>query len=235
MKIEIRNVTVERPGGIRALERISWTFDTGDCAAIAILGANGAGKSTLLESVLGLVPVAAGTIHVDGLEAAKKNWTEIRRKIGMIFQNSDDQLFAQTVRDDVAFGPANLHLPPETVAERVAAALALLEITHLAERDVTRLSGGEKRRVALAGVLAMQPEAILLDEPTSMLDPRTCRELAEYLKTLPALKIIATHDLAFARRVCTDGLILKDGQVFASGRLDALLERHDMLFACGLE
>lgn len=111
----------------------------------------------------------------------------------------------------------------------------MLGIEHLASRDITRLSGGEKRRAALAGVLAMKPEAILLDEPTSMLDPRTCRELAGILKRLPALKLIATHDISFAKQVCPECLILQDGKIAAAGKTEELLKRHDLLLECGLE
>lgn len=235
MRIELNNLVAERPGGICAVDGLSWTFDSASCPATAILGANGAGKSTLLEGILGLVAIRSGTIRVDGLEVEKKNLSAIRAKVGMIFQNSDDQLFSHTVGEDVAFGPRNLKLPPDAVAERVREALERMRILHLADREVTRLSGGEKRRAALAGVLAMKPGAILLDEPTSMLDPRSCRELAEYLRTLPALILIATHDLAFARRICPEALILRNGKLAAGGKTEELLEQHELLVECGLE
>ncbi len=235
MRLEFCNVTVVRPGGVRALDDVSLTFDSSETRSVAVLGANGAGKSTLLEAALGLLPLASGTIIVDGLEVKKSNLTAIRRKVGMIFQNSDDQLFSQTVREDVAFGPVNLHLPPEEVAARVDSALKRLGATGIADRDVTRLSGGEKRRVALAGVLAMNPEAILLDEPMSMLDPRACRELAEILNGMDAFKLIATHDLAFAKRVCPECVLLKQGRIFAAGKTESLLGQSDLLEACGLE
>ena len=235
MKIELCGLVLERPGGIRAINGISYEFDSGRCPAVAVLGANGAGKSTLLESIPGLVPIRSGSIRVDGINVEKRNFNAIRTKVGMIFQNSDDQLFNHTVGEDVAFGPHNLKLPPSEVDTRVREALSRMGIAHLAERDVMRLSGGEKRRAALAGVLAMKPEAILLDEPTSMLDPRTCRELAECLASLPALKVIATHDLAFAERLCPESLILRDGTVAAFGKTGELLKRHELLRDCGLE
>ncbi len=234
VKIELDKLTVERPGGLRVLDALSCEWDSSRNAACAVLGANGAGKSTLLASILGLVPIAAGAIRIDGITVEKRSLTAIRRKIGMIFQNSDDQLFSQSVREDVAFGPRNLRLAPATVDARVNTALALLNITALADRDVTRLSGGEKRRVALAGILAMEPETILLDEPTSMLDPRGCRELAEHLSQLPALKIIATHDLAFAERLCPECVILKNGRIFAAGKTRELLACRELLVECGL-
>ena len=225
MRIELRELVLERPGGIRAIDGITCRFDTACCPAVAILGANGAGKSTLLESIPGLVPIASGSILVDAMAVEKRNLTAIRAKVGMIFQNSDDQLFSHTVGEDVAFGPRNLKLAPELVQERVREALQQMGIA----------SPPERRRAALAGVLAMKPEAILLDEPTSMLDPRACRELAECLKALPALKLIATHDLAFAARVCPECLILKNGRVAARGETAVLLQQHDLLEECGLE
>lgn len=234
MKIEIRNLTVEHPGGVRALDGIQCVFDSTVSPAFALIGANGAGKSTLLETVLGLREIASGEILVDGLALDKRSLRDIRTRIGLVFQNPDDQLFSQTVREDVAFGPANLRLPPETVAERTDRALAQLKISHLADRDVTRLSGGEKRRIALAGILAMEPRAILFDEPTSMLDPRGSRELAEHLNRLPALKIIATHDLVFVERVCPVCIVLKDGRIAAQGETARILADRDLLEACGL-
>lgn len=201
---------------------------------MAILGANGAGKSTLLESFVGLVPVRGGSLTVGGMSVGCRNLTAIRTRVGLIFQNADDQLFCPTVREDVAFGPRNLRLPPEEVERRVDAALAQMGIAALADRDPARLSGGEKRRAALAGVLAMKPEVLLLDEPTAMLDPRTCRELADCLAGIPALKLVATHDLAFAERLCPECLVLESGRLRFRGRTADLLLRADLLRACGL-
>ncbi len=235
MRIEIYDLVLERPGGVRAVDGITYDFDNERCSAVAILGANGAGKSTLLEAIPGLVPICSGSILVDGMKVERRHLTAIRSRVGMIFQNSDDQLFNHTVGEDVAFGPRNLKLPEPEVQLRVEEALSQLGISHLAERDVMHLSGGEKRRAALAGVLAMKPRALLLDEPTSMLDPRACRELAEILAALPALKLIATHDLRFAERLCGEGLILRDGKIIAAGELSSLLKRHELLRDCGLE
>lgn len=235
MKIELNELVLIRPGGIRAIDGLTFEFDSTRCSSVAILGANGAGKSTLLESIPGLVPIHSGAIRVDGMNVEKRHFTAIRTKVGMIFQNSDNQLFSHTVGEDVAFGPRNLKLPKEEVERRVREALAQQGIAHLAERDTIRLSGGEKRRAALAGVLAMKPEAILLDEPTSMLDPRACRELAACLAKLPALKLIATHDLPFVERLCPECMILRNGRLAAYGETAALLKRHDLLRECGLE
>jgi cobalt/nickel transport system ATP-binding protein len=232
MKISFQNTTVERDG-IPALQEFTAEFDS-ENAAYAILGANGAGKSTLLAAILGLFPITSGQVLIDELPVTQKNAHIIRKRIGMVFQNADAQLFNQTVQEDVAFGPTNLDLPPEEVATRTADALKAMGVSHLAERDVTRLSGGEKRRVALAGILAMRPEAILLDEPTSDLDPRACRELAALLNDLPAFKLIATHDLTFARRVCPKCAILQKGRLLAAGNTAELLENTQLLESSGL-
>lgn len=233
MIIEFRNVTISR-GGVSALEDVSWTFDSEKTPSVAVLGANGAGKSTLLEAVLGLRPLTSGQILIDEMPVGKGHLTQLRRRVGLVFQNSDDQLFSQTVREDVSFGPTHMELDAEEVKRRVDEALEKMGIVALAERSVSTLSGGEKRRAALAGVLAMHPEAVLLDEPTSMLDPRCCRELAEYLNTLEMMKLVATHDLLFATRVCPFCLILKDGKIHASGPTGDLLKDETLLMECGL-
>lgn len=231
--IDFQNVVVDRYS-VRALAGITYTFDSTRTPSVALLGANGAGKSTLLGAVLGLNPITSGKILVNEREANKRNFSAIRKQIGMIFQNSDDQLFSQTVEEDVAFGPNNLQLSAEEIQSRVASALERMGIASLAGRDINRLSGGEKRRVALAGVLAMRPEAIFLDEPTSMLDPCGCRGLVNYLNSLSALKLMATHDLAFARQVCGWAVLLKQGKIRADGPIDSILEDLSLLDECGL-
>lgn len=232
MKISFQNTTVERDG-IPALHDFSAEFNS-ENGAYAILGANGAGKSTLFAAILGLFPITSGKVLLDELPVIPRNIRAIRKRIGMVFQDADAQLFNQTVREDVAFGPTNLDLPPEEVTVRTMDALQTMGVAHLAERDVTRLSGGEKRRVALAGILAMRPEAILLDEPTSDLDPRTCRELATFLKNLYSFQLIATHDLTFARRVCPKCAILQNGHLLAIGDTATLLEDMPLLESAGL-
>lgn len=234
MIIQIQKLKVELPGGIKALDDVSCVLDSRQCGAYALLGANGAGKSTLLNALLGLAPIVSGSIMVDGLTVEKRNLRCIREKVGIVFQNSDDQLFSQTVEEDVSFGPNNQHLSEVEVKKRTAEAMADMGISNLAGRDVARLSGGEKRRAALAGVLAMQPECVLLDEPTSMLDPRGCRELAESLTKLKAMKILATHDLDFARRVCPFCIILKEGRILAEGPTCELLDNHQLLVDASL-
>ncbi|MGN0844122.1 MAG: energy-coupling factor ABC transporter ATP-binding protein [Kiritimatiellia bacterium] len=217
MMIELENVVLDRPGKPAALHEMTHIFDSRRCRSVAVLGANGAGKSTLLEGILGLVPVRSGQIRVDGLCVEPKNFRAIRTKIGMVFQNADHQLFSHTVGEDISFGPGNLGLSSGEVVARVQEAMRTLGIAALASREINRLSGGEKRRVALAGVLAMKPEAILLDEPTAMLDPRACRELTETLHCISSFQLIATHDLAFATRVCEEAIVLRDGALIYAG------------------
>ncbi|MDO4630398.1 MAG: ABC transporter ATP-binding protein [Planctomycetia bacterium] len=233
MIIDFKNVTISR-NGILALADVSFTFDAEKMPSVAILGANGAGKSTLLEAIPGLRLLSGGEVTVNGLTVEKRNLTAIRKQVGLIFQNSDDQLFSQTVREDVAFGPMNLGLDAEEVESRTTDALERMGVTTLAARNVASLSGGEKRRVALAGILAMRPAVVLMDEPTSMLDPRGCRELAEYLNTLDQMKIIATHDLHFARQTCPISLILRDGRIHTVGNTEEILRDTEMLCECGL-
>lgn len=234
VKIEIQNLVVEHPGGIRALDGIDCMFNSEKAVSYALLGANGAGKSTLLEAILGLATIDSGQILVNGVKVEKHSLGKIRGQIGLVFQNPDDQLFSQTVREDIAFGAVNLRLSPEEVERRVTEAMERMNIASLAERDVSRLSGGEKRRVALAGILAMHSEAILFDEPTSMLDPRGSRELADHLKKLPALKICATHDLTFVERTCDICIVLKDGKVAAQDTCSRILSDRALLESCGL-
>lgn len=233
MKIAFHQVTVQMPTGLTALQEVSCAWDSKD-GAVAVLGANGAGKSTLFGVVLGLVPIASGKVCVDDVVVEKRTFPQIRRRVGMIFQNPDDQLFCQTVREDISFGPMQLQLADDEVARRTDAALEQMGIVELAGRDVIRLSGGEKRRVALAGVLAMRPEAILLDEPTAMLDPRGCRELADSLNAIDSLKVIATHDLNFVRKTCSRCLVLSKGRVCAAGTVDEVLKNESLLLSSGL-
>lgn len=234
IRIDFQQVAVER-FGIRALDGITFTFDSSQMPSVALLGSNGAGKSTLLGAVLGLCPITSGRILVDDLEVTRHSLSAVRKRVGMIFQNSDDQLFSQTVLEDVTFGPNNLRLPPEEVRLRVEQTLERMGIAQLAQREITRLSGGEKRRVALAGVLAMNPEAVFLDEPTSMLDPRGCRSLASCLNSLPILKVMATHDLEFARQVCGHAVVLNRGRIHAVGPIDSILRDAPLLEECGLK
>ena len=199
--IHVRNLTYRYPGGQPALEAISLDVAPGE--SLGLVGPNGAGKTTLFLCLAGVLSVRAETIELAGLHPADP---EERRllpaKVGIIFQNSDDQLFNATVFDDVAFGPLNLGLPADEVRERVAEALERVGLTGMEQRVPFHLSGGEKRRVALAGVLAMRPEILLLDEPSSHLDPRGRREFIRLVNRLDVTKVIASHDLELILQTC---------------------------------
>jgi cobalt/nickel transport system ATP-binding protein len=225
--IDIIDLTVVYPDGTKALDNINLSAKKGE--RIAIIGVNGAGKSTLLLSIVGVVPISTGSIGVDSCNVTKKTLPEIRKMVGMVFQNPDDQLFMTKVYDDVAFAPRNYGMTEGEVASRVESSLESLGITHLKERAPHRLSGGEKRRVAIAGVLAMEPSVILLDEPTSFLDPRSRKMLIETLAELPHTQIIATHDLDMVQELCQRVIVLKDGVIQADDTAEIVLADKKML------
>lgn len=232
--VVVEELTFSYPGGPPALDRLSFQIQPG--AALGLVGPNGAGKTTLFLCLAGVLPVGPGRLKVANLDpgvAAQRK--ELPRQIGLVFQNSDDQLFCSTVGDDVAFGPLNLGLPQEDIRRRVADSLAQVGLSGFNSRVPHHLSGGEKRRVALAGILAMKPSVLLLDEPSAFLDPRGRRELARLLKTLPGTRIIASHNLDFILETCDQVLILDRGQRQAFGSARALLADAALLDRHGLE
>ncbi|HYV37336.1 MAG TPA: energy-coupling factor ABC transporter ATP-binding protein [Gemmataceae bacterium] len=232
--IDVRGLTFAYPGGPTALNGVSFQLAAGE--SVGLVGPNGAGKTTLFLCLSGVLPVKPGMARVAGLDPAVA--TDKRRlptKVGIIFQNSDDQLFNTTVLDDVAFGPLNLGCQPEEVRKRVAEALARVGAEGLEQRVPQLLSGGEKRRVALAGVLAMHPEILLLDEPSMYLDPRGRRELIRLLPTLPGSRIVASHDLEMILETCQRTLILDQGRVVAQGQPRELLANAALMERHGLE
>ena len=231
--IELNALTVTYPDGTKALDTV--TFSIADGESVALVGANGAGKTTLMLTMVGVLPVASGTITVDGISLDKRTLSEIRRRVGMVFQNPDDQLFMPMVYDDITFGPRNYGLDEETVRKRADDALDKLGITHLKDRSSLKLSGGEKRMAAVATVLALEPSALLLDEPTAFLDPKARRKLIHILKALEQSKLIATHDLSYAEEVCTRAIILKKGRVFAEGKPQELFYDEKLMDACFME
>jgi len=231
--IEINQLSIVYPDGKKALDDISLTIADGE--TVALVGANGAGKSSLLLSMVGVVSISAGRIAIDGLEINKKSVTDIRSKIGIVFQNPDDMLFMTRVYDDIAFGPRNYKVPEEEVQLRVEGVLAQLGIEHLKDRAPHKMSGGEKRSAAIACILSMNPSVILLDEPTSFLDPKARRTLMRALQSLNLTKIIATHDLDMALELCERAVILKNGKVFADGKASVLLQDEKLMTEAGLE
>ncbi len=191
--------------------------------------ANGAGKTTLALHLNGILRPRAGTVWVGDLAVAEPDLAEVRRRVGMVFQDADDQLFMPTVADDVAFGPANLGLGRDERARRVEAALAASGATGLRDRTPHHLSTGEKRRVALATVLAMEPELLVLDEPAAGLDPAGTRELVDLLRSLPTTQLLITHDLPLALELCPRSVVIDRGRVVADGPTADLLADADLL------
>jgi cobalt/nickel transport system ATP-binding protein len=208
--IEIINLKYAFSDGTFALKGIDLEVEEGE--TVGIIGPNGSGKTTLLLNIIGILE-GEGEIFILGEKLNKKNINFIRRKVQMVFQNPDEQLFMPTVFDDVAFGPLNLELPDEAVIEKVNNALEFVRLLEKKNKMPHHLSMGEKKRIAIAGVLAMNPQIILLDEPTSNLDPEMRENLITLLKQIPNTKIIASHDLDMIYTLCTKIYFLKEGQI----------------------
>jgi len=206
--VEARSLSYRYPDGTAALNGVNFRITHGE--SVAIVGANGAGKSTLLHHLCAAVLPEQGEVRIGDFPITRKRLDEVRRTVGMVFQNSDDQLFMPTVFDDVAFGPVNCGLPEGEIEERVGAA-------HLRDRPASRLSAGEKRAVAIASVLSYLPDVLLLDEPTSDLDPQARRRVIELLDSFEHTKIIATHDLDMVLEICDRTIVLAGGEVKADG------------------
>ena len=231
--VEVRELNFAYPDGTPALRGVSFRITHGE--SVALVGPNGAGKSTLLLHMNGCLYPASGTVQVGDVELTKKTLEDARRAVGMVFQDPDDQLFMPTVFDDVAFGPLNMGLSREEVEDRVEQALSVVGATRLRNRPPYKLSGGEKRRVSIAAVLSMSPEILVMDEPTSNLDPRARRRLIELLKSFHHTKIIATHDLDMVLDLCERTIILHDGRVMADGPTVDLFSDQGLLSECHLE
>ena len=230
--LDVNDLTVTYGDGTRAVEHLSLHLETGE--KCALIGANGAGKTSLLLALVGALP-AEGTVTAAGVTLRKETLPQLRQRVGLVLQNPDDQLFLPTVERDVAFGPENLGLDREAVRQRTQAVLERLGIAHLKDRSALRLSGGEKRMAALAAVLAMEPQVLLLDEPTAFLDPRARRRLLEVLQSLPQTMLVATHDLGFALALCPETVLLRQGTVFARGESRELLFDDDRMEQAGVE
>jgi cobalt/nickel transport system ATP-binding protein len=221
------------PDGTAALAGVDLEVDRGE--SVALLGPNGAGKSTLMLHTNGLLRAAAGSVSVAGVTVDKGTLEDVRSRVGLVFQDPDDQLFMTTVYDDVAFGPLNMGLPAAEVEQRVHDALEAVGLTHVSTRPPQHLSFGQRKRAALATVLAMGSEMLVLDEPTSNLDPRARRGMIELLGSLEATMLVATHDMEVAWRLCERSVILDEGRVAADGPSRQVLADEALLLAHGLE
>lgn len=236
--LTVRHLSYRYPGGVRALDDVG--FEVADGEAVGIVGPSGAGKSTLLMHLNGLLPERApapeaAAIMVNGLTVAGMNLPEVRRRVGFLFQDPDDQLFCPTVREDVAFGPLNLGIPPDEVRQRIAESLASVGLTGYEDRNTLQLSVGERKRVCLAGVLACRPQILALDEPSGNLDPRARRELVAILERFPGSRIIATHDLDLVAAHCDRVLVLDSGRLHADGPPHEVLSDRVLMERHGLE
>lgn len=231
--VEASNLSHIYPDGTVALSEVSFRITHGE--SVAIIGANGAGKSTLLLHLNGCLQPSGGVVRIGDYPLTKATLPEIRRTVGMVFQDPDDQLFMPTVFEDVAFGPLNLGFPPEEAERRVLAALALVGAEHLREKPPYRLSGGEKKRVAIATVLSMAPDILVMDEPTAGLDPSARRQLIGLLREFRHTKIFTSHDLDMVLELCERTIVLREGKVAADGPTRDIFSDEALLAACSLE
>ena len=222
--LEVRRLHFRYDDGTRALRGVDFRLERGE--TVALLGANGSGKTTFVLHLNGLLE-GQGEVSVCGLPVNRKNLAAVRRRIGLVFQDSESQLFMPSVLEDVAFGPLNHGLSPAEAAARARTALETVGMAAAAERAPYHLSAGEKKRVAIAGILATDPEILVLDEPTTFLDPPGQRSLAELLTRLPQAKILVTHDIPFARTTCSRAVFFREGTIAAEGTVDELVRRFN--------
>jgi cobalt/nickel transport system ATP-binding protein len=231
--IEVEGVAFAYPDGHQALFGVDLRIDAGE--RVALLGPNGAGKTTLVLHLNGIHTPGRGVVRVGGLPVDRRTMREVRRRVGIVFQDPDDQLFMPTVRDDVAFGPANLGLRGDELEVRVKEALAAVGMEGVVDRPPHHLSFGQRRRVAVATVLAMEPDVLVLDEPSSNLDPASRRELADILRALPVTMLMVTHDLPYALELCPRALVIDGGVIVADGATRDVLRDADLMAAHRLE
>jgi cobalt/nickel transport system ATP-binding protein len=231
--VEVRELKFHYPDRTPALGGVSFHIRHGE--SVAIIGANGAGKSTLLLHLNGYLSPSEGQVRIGDFQLTPDTVQEVRRTVGMVFQDPDDQLFMSTVFDDVAFGPLNLGLTPDEVSARVTTALETVGVTQLRERPPHRLSAGQKRRVAIASVLSMSPDILVMDEPSSGLDPRARSQLITLLQSFKHTKIIATHDLDMVVDLCERTIVMHDGRISADGPTMEIFADQELLAASCLE
>lgn len=230
--IRFTDVHYKYPSGYEALKGVTFNITHGE--KVALLGLNGAGKSTLIQLTDGLILPSSGEINIGDVPVSKKTLPNIRRAVGLIFQNPDDQLFMPTVEDDVAFGPRNMGLPEEEVERRVVRALTAVGSLELRKRSEFQLSGGQKRSVAIATVLSMEPDILVMDEPTSNLDITARRKVKEIIKGFSHTVLLATHDFDLAEEVCPRMLLMSDGKIIADGKTGEIIRNTELLASAGL-
>ncbi|NTW71150.1 MAG: ABC transporter ATP-binding protein [Eubacteriaceae bacterium] len=232
-KVNIHDLHYAYPDGKKAVNGI--TIDIHHGESVALVGSNGAGKSTLFMLLVGIFFPQSGEIHIGDTPVTKHTLPIIRQKLGFTFQNADDQLFMNSVYEDVAFGPRNYKLDEAEVEKRVTQSLERVGALHLKDRPPYKLSGGEKRSVSIAAVLSIDPDILLMDEPTAALDPKSRRRLIGILKEFEHTKIIATHDLDMAVEVCERTIVISEGRVIADGRTKDIMSDDELLERSGLE
>ena len=224
--IQFKNVSFSYAPEHPVVENLSFTIQAGE--SVGLIGANGAGKSTIMKLMLGLLR-GSGEITVDNLSVNRQNLAEIRKKIGFVLQDSDNQMFMPTVYQDMIFGPRNYGLSPEETERRVDEVLSRLGLTELKYRHNHKISGGEKRMAAIATILAMEPEVILMDEPSTALDPVNRRTVINTIRTLPQTKLIASHDLDMILDTCQRVILLSHGKIAADGDAEEILRNQKLL------
>jgi cobalt/nickel transport system ATP-binding protein len=221
--IRVTNLRYRYADGTQALDGVDFELQPGE--TVALLGANGSGKTTFVLHLIGLL-TGEGDVTVCGLPVTKKHLPEVRRKLGLVFQEPDEQLFMPTVLEDVCFGPLNLGLTEEEAVREAESALARVGMEAAAEKAPYHLSAGEKRRVAVAGVLAMNPEILVLDEPTTHLDPPARHNLLHLLASLPQAKLLVTHNTVFARQLCNRAVFFENGRITDRGSVEDVISRQ---------
>lgn len=221
------------PNGYEALCGVSFRITHGE--KVALVGANGAGKSTLLLHTNGLLMPSQGGVVLGGIALTRRTLPLVRQSVGLVFQDSDNQLFMPTVEEDVAFGPSNMRLEPEEIRRRVTEALDAVGALDLRGESPFRLSGGQKKRVAIATVLAMEPSVLVMDEPTSNLDPRARRQIIDLIRRFSHTTLIATHDMEMVLDLCDRTIVMKEGRIVSDGSTRHVFGDLALLEECGLE
>ena len=230
--LELKNVRFAYEKGHEVISGVSFRTETGE--KTGLIGANGAGKSTLLKLILGLLS-GEGEIRLDGIPVEKKTLPQVRSKIGYVLQNSENQMFMPTVLEDMIFGPVNYGTDRETAVKRAEAVLEQLGISGLRDRYNHRISGGEKKMGAIAAILTMEPDTILMDEPTASLDPCNRRKMINLMRSLPQTLLITSHDLDMIYDTCSRVILMHEGRIAADGPADVILRDRELLEHCRLE